>query len=38
MTVFALFAYFYMGKPISLNYLYASLCMVAAACFIFQGI
>ncbi len=38
MTVFALFAYFYMGKPISLNYLYASLCMIAAAFFIFHGI
>jgi len=38
MTVFALFAYFYMGKPINVNYLYASLCMIAAAFFIFHGI
>jgi uncharacterized protein (DUF486 family) len=36
MVVFALFAYFYMGKPLTLNFLYASLCMIAAAYFIFQ--
>src|ERR1700677_4476793 len=29
MSVFAVFAYFYMGKPLSMNFLYASLCMVA---------
>jgi uncharacterized protein (DUF486 family) len=27
-----------MGKPINVNYLYASLCMIAAAFFIFHGI
>ena len=36
MIVFAGFAYFYMGKPLSLNYFYVALCMVAAAYFIFQ--
>ena len=36
MLVFAGFAYFYMGKALSLNFLYASLCMVGAAYFIFQ--
>jgi uncharacterized protein (DUF486 family) len=36
MTVFAGFAYWYMDKPISWNYLYAGLCMVAAAFFIFK--
>jgi hypothetical protein len=36
MTVFAAFSYFYMGKELSLNYLYAALCMVAAAYFIFR--
>src|ERR1700733_5593016 len=35
-SVFAVFAYFYMDKPLSLNYLYAGLCMVAAAFFIFR--
>ncbi len=36
MIVFAMFATFYMGKQLSLNYLYAALCMVAAAYFIFR--
>lgn len=36
MAVFAVFAYVYMQKPLSLNYLYASLCMVGAAFFIFR--
>ncbi len=36
MTVFAFFAYFYMGKTLSLNYFYAALCMVGAAYFIFR--
>ncbi len=36
MAVFAVFAWLYMGKPVSVNYLYASLCMVAAAFFIFR--
>jgi uncharacterized protein (DUF486 family) len=36
MAVFAAFAYFYMDKPLSWNYLYAGLCMVGAAFFIFR--
>ena len=36
MCVFAGFAYFYMGKPLTLNYLYAGICMVGAAYFIFR--
>ena len=36
MAVFAGFAYWYMDKPLTLNYLWASLCMVAAAFFIFR--
>jgi len=36
MSVFALFAYFYMDKPLSINYLYAGLCMVGAAFFMFR--
>ena len=36
MCVFAAFAYFYMDKPLSLNYLYAGLSMVGAAFFIFR--
>ena len=36
MTVFVLFSYLYMRKPLSLNFLYAALCMVLAAYFIFK--
>lgn len=36
MAVFAAFAYFYMGKALTMNYLYASLCMIGAAYFVFQ--
>jgi uncharacterized protein (DUF486 family) len=36
MFVFAGFAYWYMEKPLSWNYLYAGLCMVGAAFFIFR--
>jgi uncharacterized protein (DUF486 family) len=36
MTVFAGFAYWYMAKPLTLNYLYAGICMVGAAFFIFR--
>ncbi len=36
MVVFAGFAYWYMGKPLTLNYLWAGLCMVGAAYFIFR--
>ena len=34
--VFAGFAYWYMGKSLSWNYLYAALCLVGAAFFIFR--
>ncbi len=36
MIVFALFSYFYMKKPMSLNFLWAGLCMIGAAFFIFR--
>ncbi|MDD5585725.1 MAG: DMT family protein [Alphaproteobacteria bacterium] len=36
MLVFAGFAVFYMDKPLSWNFLYAGLCMVGAAFFIFK--
>ena len=36
MLVFAGFAFLYMDKPLSWNYLYAGLCMVGAAFFIFK--
>ncbi|MDF1678636.1 MAG: DMT family protein [Legionellaceae bacterium] len=37
MLVFAGFAYFYMNKPLNLNFLYAVLCMIGAAYFIFKA-
>lgn len=36
MIVFAGFAFWYMGKPLSWNYLYAAFCMIGAAYFIFR--
>jgi uncharacterized protein (DUF486 family) len=36
MTVFAVFAVLYMKAPLTKNFLYASLCLVAAAWFIFR--
>lgn len=36
MVVFAAFAYWYMGKPLTWNYLYAAMCLCAAAFFIFR--
>ncbi len=36
MVVFAIFAVTFMGKSLSLNYLYAAFCMVGAAFFIFR--
>lgn len=36
MVVFASFAVWYMGVPISRNFLYASLCLIGAAYFIFR--
>ena len=37
MVVFVGFAYFYMDKPLSMNFLYAGLCMIGAAYFIFRS-
>ena len=36
MIVFAGFAYWYMDRPLTWNYLYAALCLVGAAFFIFR--
>lgn len=36
MIVFSGFAIFYMGAPLSRNYLYASVCLIAAVYFIFR--
>ena len=36
LTVFSAFAVLYMGVPVTRNYMYASLCLVAAAYFIFR--
>lgn len=36
LIVFALFAYYYMGLPIQKNFVWAGLCMVLAAYFIFR--
>ena len=36
MCVFAGFAYWYMDKPLTWNYLWAGLCMIGAAYFIFR--
>ncbi len=37
LAVFAPFAVFYMQQPIKLDYLWAGLCLVGAAYFIFRG-
>lgn len=37
MIVFALFAFFYMRQPLKLDYLWAGLCLVGAAYFMFRG-
>jgi uncharacterized protein len=37
MTVFGVFAVVYMKAPVTRNYLYASMCMLAAAYFIFRS-
>ena len=37
MTVFAGFAFFYMRQPLKLDYLWAGLCLVGAAYFMFRG-
>jgi uncharacterized protein (DUF486 family) len=36
MTVFAVFAVWYMGAPVTKNFLWASLCLIGAAYFIFR--
>jgi uncharacterized protein (DUF486 family) len=38
MVVFAAFAFFYMKVPMTKNFLFASLCLVAAAYFIFKDL
>ena len=37
MVVFMVFATFYMGRPFSRDLVYATLCLVAAAYFMFRG-
>jgi uncharacterized protein (DUF486 family) len=37
LSVFVPFAVFYMGKPLKLDYLWAGLCILAAAYFIFRA-
>lgn len=37
LSVFVPFSLFYMKEPLSLNYLYASLCIAGAVYFIFRG-
>jgi hypothetical protein len=37
MTVFAGFAFFYMRQPLKLDYLWAGLCLIGAAYFMFRG-
>ena len=37
MVVFAGFSIWYMKVPITMNYLYASVCMIGAVYFIFRG-
>ncbi len=37
MVVFAGFAYFFMRQPMRLDYLWAGLCLVGAAYFMFRG-
>ncbi len=37
LVVFVLFAVFYMGQKVTLNYLYAGLCMLGAVYFIFRA-
>src|SRR5687767_3401697 len=37
LSVFVPFAVFYMGQPLKLNYLWASLCLMGAVYFIFRA-
>ena len=38
MAVFAAFAMFYMGEKLKLDFLWAGLCLVGAAFFMFRGV
>jgi uncharacterized protein (DUF486 family) len=38
MAVFAVFAIFYMGDKLRLDFLWAGLCLVGAAFFMFRGV
>ena len=37
MIVFAGFSFYYMKQPLKLDYLWASLCLIAAVYFVFRG-
>jgi uncharacterized protein len=37
MSVFAVFAFFYMKQPLKVDYLWAGLCLIGAAFFMFRG-
>ena len=37
LAVFVPFAWFYMGEPVKLNYLWAGLCLVGAVFFMFRS-
>jgi len=37
LSVFVPFAVFYLGQPLKLDYLWAGLCLVGAAYFMFRG-
>ena len=37
LSVFVPFAYFYMDQPLKLDYLWAALCILGAAFFVFRG-
>src|SRR5512143_358629 len=37
MSVFAVFAFFYMKQPLKLDYLWAGICLAGAAYFMFRG-
>lgn len=37
MSVFAVFAYFYMKQPLKLDYLWAGICLAGAAYFMFRS-
>lgn len=37
MCIFPMFAFFYMKQPLKLDYLWAGLCLIGAAYFMFRG-